>query len=454
MLDVLIIGAGAAGLAAARDLAAAGKQVAVLEARDRVGGRILTVTDDRSPLPLELGAEFIHGHHPSLLRLVEDAHADFWQVTNRHWYFVNGELVETHEFWQQLNALMGQMSLDKPDQTFAEFLASLPADESTSEAKAIATRYVEGFHAARIDRIGVHGLIKANQAEDEVEGEHGYRLPGYATVPHLLEQQAVASGAEIHLNTIVIQIQWSAEEVEVLCNADGEQKAFKAPRALITLPLGVLQKSLLTRGSSPTVREGVVQFIPQLPQAKREAIQAVQMGPVLRIVMVFRERFWEKLRPRSGAAANLAYSELGFVHCPEAPLPTWWSLLPARLPILVGWTGGANAERLSEKLSSSNDLLTAALTSLEKIFGLSESDLRDQLVWAPSHNWNTDPFSRGAYAYLPVNGLAAQQELAQPIDNVLFFAGEATSVGHIGTVHGAIESGERAAREILGAGSQ
>jgi monoamine oxidase len=454
MLDVLIIGAGAAGLAAARDLAAAGKSVAVLEARDRVGGRIFTVYDDRSPLPVELGAEFIHGHHPSLLRVLEDAHADFWQVTNHHWYCRNGELVEARDFWQQLSTVMGQMNLAKPDQTVAEFMASLPDDESTREAKSTVSRYVEGFHAARIDRVGVQGLIKANEAEDEVEGEHGYRLADYSTVPRLLEEQAVGSRAEVNLSVVVNEIHWSAQGVEVNCTSGENQQTFKARCALITLPLGVLQQSLTTRGNSPTVSEGLVRFVPELPPAKQNAIQAVQMGPVLRIVMVFRERFWEKLQPNPGATAKLDYSELGFVHCPDAPVPVWWTLLPARLPILVGWSGGANATRLSATLSSSHDLLAAALTSLEKIFGLSESALRDQLLWSPSHDWNSDPFSRGAYSYLPVNGLEAQRTLAQPIDNVLFFAGEATSVGHIGTVHGAIESGERAAREILESSKQ
>jgi monoamine oxidase len=136
-------------------------------------------------------------------------------------------------------------------------------------------------------------------------------------------------------------------------------------------------------------------------------------------------------------------------------LPTWWTFLPIHAPFLVGWTGGLNAERLITSRLSPDELLDQALQSLQMIFGISDTKLRELLVSFHTHDWSSDPFSRGAYAYLPVNGLELQQRLAAPLGeaefgrNVLFFAGEATSVGHVGTVHGAIESGERAAQEIV-----
>ena len=462
MIDVLIIGAGAAGLAAARDLATAGKRVTIVEARDRVGGRIFSVYDDRSPLPLELGAEFVHGRHPALMRVLEDARAILWEVTHRHWYCISGEMIETPEFWRKLDRLMSLMSRERPDQTFAEFLRTLPDDDDMRDAKEIATRYVEGFHAARIERVGIHGLIKANEAEDEVEGTHSYRIPGYSLVAAVLEEEAAAAGAVVKLNSLVKEIHWSSAGVELRCTSTGQAVTYEAQQALITLPLGVLQRSPKSKVQSPKsdagggaavdeVAEasdlGPVEFIPELPRTKQNAIQAVQMGHVHRIVLVFRERFWEKLPTKTGS--GLDYSELGFVHCPDAPVPTWWTLLPARMPILIGWTGGAMAERLSARLDSPDALLNQAVRSLEMIFGLSDEKLRNLLVMSATHDWNSDPLSRGAYSYLPANGLSAQQALAAPVDKVLFFAGEATSVGHIGTVHGAIESGQRVAREIL-----
>ena len=170
----------------------------------------------------------------------------------------------------------------------------------------------------------------------------------------------------------------------------------------------------------------------------------------------FRERFWEKLALHSpDHRAPDTFADLGFIHYPDAPLSNWWTQLHVRAPILVGWCGGADTKRLltnkelaTEKLSP-DAVLHEALRSLQLIFHVSESRLRELLISSHLHDWTSDPFSRGAYAYLPVNGLAAQQALAQPVDNVLFFAGEATCVGHIGTVHGAIASGLRAANEIL-----
>jgi monoamine oxidase len=170
------------------------------------------------------------------------------------------------------------------------------------------------------------------------------------------------------------------------------------------------------------------------------------MGHAIRLTLVFRERFWESLETREPMSGE-EWSQFGFIHNAEAALPTWWTQLHIRAPVLVGWSGGPNAERLSQLTEEA--LLREAFHSLQEILEVSESQLRRQFVSLHTHNWSSDPFSRGAYAYLPVNGLELQQTLARSIDDVLFFAGEATSDGHIGTVHGAIESGQRAAREIL-----
>jgi monoamine oxidase len=200
--------------------------------------------------------------------------------------------------------------------------------------------------------------------------------------------------------------------------------------------------------------KGLVRFSPPLPETKQAAIRGVEMGHVVRIVLRFRERFWEKLAPRSSSSSEANnhvpsnFANLGFLHHSDAPLPNWWTQLHIRAPTLVGWCGGASAERLRPKLSP-DAVLDEAFASLQMIFDVSKSQLRELFVSSHLHDWTSDPFSLGAYAYLPVNGLIAQQALAQPIDNVLFFAGEAMSVGHIGTVHGAIASGLRAAQEIL-----
>ena len=436
---VLIVGAGAAGLAAARDLAAAGLPVTVIEARDRIGGRVHTIHDQSLNLPIELGAEFIHGKHPAIFKLLDSSSMPFSDVTDRHWYFENGVLSRSHDFWNKLTALFDLMSKEKPDQTFAKFLDSLPDDPETNRAKDVATRYVQGFHAANINRAGVHGLIAANEAEEKINGDHSFRmLAGYESLLQKLNEEAKQAGAIVQLNTGLRELHWSENGVEALCLCGEREQRLVASRAVITLPLGVLQQK--------SKAHGAVRFVPALPEEKQTAIRDIPMGQVMRVVLVFHERFWEQLDiPGTGAREDL--SQLGFIHYPDAPIPTWWSLLPLHAPVLVGWAGGPVAEKFA-RLSEA-EFISEAMSSLRKIFGVSESGLRDALSCSYMHNWNTDPFSRGAYAYLPVGGLKSQQTLARPIHNRLFFAGEATSPGHIGTVHGALESGQRAAREVL-----
>ena len=439
MKSVLIIGAGAAGLAAAHDLATAGLSVTVLEARERIGGRVFTQHDSNSPVPIELGAEFVHGRHPALIKLLEESAIPFCDVTDRHWYNEGGKTRSSHEFWNELNALMDLMSSDEPDQTFKDFLSSLPDNEAVLQASQVATLFVQGFHAANVDQFGVHGLIRANKAEDEIGGDHSFRiLGGYDRVMEALHARAVASGTIFRLNTLVKEIRWSTDRVEVICLSGERRQIFSASCILVTLPIGVLQ-------SNPD-ESGAVRFLPQLPEEKRNAIRQLVMGPAFRVTLQFRERFWESL-PAPEGSVEKDFSQLGFIHDPDAPIPTWWSLLHMRAPELVGWSGGPNARRIEEL--SQDAILNETLMSLHKIFGISEWALRKLLVSLHTHNWTSDPFSRGAYCYLPVNGLQAQQALARPVEDVLFFAGEATSVGYVGTVHGAIESGQRAAREIL-----
>jgi monoamine oxidase len=429
--EILIIGAGVAGLAAARELSRAGYKVVILEARDRIGGRINTHFD---VWPIELGAEFVHGKPSETLQIAKRADLKLQSIPNRHWHLHNGVLTKSGEFWSKVEKVMDEMShYSGPDQSFAEFLDHYKQKTPIPDIESIATLYVEGFHAAHGDRVSVYGLNKTNKAAEEIEEDKQFRIEnGYNRVAQSLHDDAVAAGATFQLNTVVEEVRWQRDRVEVLTNGSD---TFKSRRLIVTLPLSLLQSS-----GEQAAR---VRFTPALSETQNAA-DKLAMGQVVKVLMRFQEPFWENLTlPSQGDLKDLT-----FIHAPAESLPTWWSQFPVRAPLLAGWAGGTRAEKLS--LESDDALLDHALESLSHIFRLSKPVLEQSLAEFYTHNWHKDPFSAGAYSYIPVGGVDAEAQLARPLAETLFFAGEATnSDGHFGTVHGAIATGLRAAREIM-----
>src|SRR5437867_11703990 len=171
--SVSVIGAGAAGLATARDLSRAGCEVVVIEARDRIGGRVCTLTQPSPSVPIELGAEFVHGKSPALWKIAQAANLKISEVNERHWYFDNGKVSRSPEFWKHIERLMDRMKSRASDQSVSEFLKGLPNDDDTLRAKAMVSRYVEGFHAADIESSGSRGVIAGGGAVEVLEGRSG-----------------------------------------------------------------------------------------------------------------------------------------------------------------------------------------------------------------------------------------------------------------------------------------
>jgi monoamine oxidase len=188
---------------------------------------------------------------------------------------------------------------------------------------------------------------------------------------------------------------------------------------VVTLPLGVL-------------KAGEVIFEPSLPE-KNEAANGLEFGNVVKTIFHFKESSWD---------------DFGFIHVPEAPIPTWWS--DSRGPVVVGWAGGSHADALLR--FSTEELSAMGLEILSKIIfnGTPVSILRERLLSVHYYNWAEDSEIRGAYSYIPVNGLELPKLLAAPVEDTLFFAGEATVTdAQTGTVFGALETGLRAAHELL-----
>ena len=214
---------------------------------------------------------------------------------------------------------------------------------------------------------------------------------------------------------------------------------FKARRLLSTLPLSLMQEF-----GEETAR---IRFTPSLDD-KLQAARKLSLGHVVKVLLRFRDPFWEQLTVPGEDEKPADLKKLTFVHAPAEVLPTWWTQFPVKSPLLTGWAGGSRADRLS--LESEDSLLDHSLQSLCHIFRTSKQSLEQSLEAFYTHNWHKDPFTAGAYSYIPVGGLDAQSELARPLEDTLFFAGEATNdVGHHATVHGAIATGIRGAKKIL-----
>jgi len=397
--DVLVVGAGAAGLAAAAELARAGRSVLVVEARDRIGGRCLTRRLPGIPAPVELGAEFIHGRPQATLALLRKANIAAVDSTRTQRVALDGRLQDVNIFAQAQR--VARRSPKGKDVSFRAFLARQRLPKLT---RTLATMMVQGFDAAD------PALASAREIVEEWSGGGlGLSQPrpqgGYGP---LLE--SLVGETKIQLETAVRGVRWKRSSVEVRGTFRGEPWSAWAPRAVITLPIGVL---------------------PSLLREKRQALAKLESGPVVRVALAFREAFWEKAHP--GVA---------FFHSPNAPFPTFWTPLPMHAPLLTCWAGGPKAARMTG--SSAKTLLRQALASVRSVF----PDAEEPKAYL-MHDWQADPFARGGYSYVKVGGTGAREELAAPLEETLFFAGEATDTEQSGTVGGALSSGLRAAREVL-----
>ena len=439
--DVIVIGAGVAGLAAARALHEAGQRAVVLEARDRVGGRVDTRHLPDLPIPVELGAEFVHGTPRSLWGLLEAARLRVADAAEDHLTFEDGRLQERDDFGGAVGEVLDALSDEerRPDRSFADFLrARFPGDEH-ADARRLAQAYVEGFHAAPPGDVGVHGLARAEGAASG--NDQAFRIAdGYDRVVEWLRGPDGAGALDVRLGVVVRRIAWERGRVRVhAVDSAGRERTFDAPACVVTLPVGVL-------GAEPGAA-GAVAFEPE-PPGMREALAGIGAGAVTRVTLQFRRRFWEERAAVPSLDPDVDPLQLSFVHAPEQAVPVWWTVRALRAPLLVAWVGGPRGRALAAL--DRVDQASTCVASLATVLGRDPSEIAAELVATHTHDWVDDPFSRGAYSYARVDGADAGTRLAEPVDGTLFFAGEATAAGgNTGTVHGALESGRRAAGEVL-----
>jgi monoamine oxidase len=429
--DCLIVGAGISGLACARALIDAGKSVLLLEARDRIGGRIFTHRDSTRGTPVELGAEFIHGAPRSILDRLETSGLTFYDLTDRHVQRKGKELVPL-DFFERIGEVMDSLDPErKIDRTMDEVLKSKRLD---ANIESLLRTYIEGYHAADVAKIGERALATAERGSGDLNGVEAFRIAeGYDRFAASFLHGIASRESLVRFNTIVKKIAWrkGRATVESVRAAGGfEKKTRHARTVVVSAPLGVLK--------APTKAKAAIEFSPR-PRELDSIFESIHMGHAMRLNLHFRSRFWE----------NGRREPIGYLHAgTEWDFPVWWSQLPLRTPILTAWQGGPRAERFS-RLSETERIQTA-LETLAHLLAKPIDELQDELISWTSHDWSRDPFSLGAYSYVGVDGDKKCQRLAEPFDGTLFFTGEATHTSaERGTVDGALETGVRSARQVL-----
>ena len=425
MTEVIIIGAGVAGLMAAHVLDEKGKQVLVLEARNRLGGRIITTTNNG--WPLEGGAEFIHGSLPNTRALFKRFDIKVNKTEGETYRVKSG-------FWQREEDLSAgwDLLIDKlngldKDITIEEFLDTHFPNSTFSNLKKSFRQYIEGYDAADIKKISSFSMRNEMNNENHIQFRP---VSGYSELINSLAQSAVENGARIQLSSVVTKIEWVENKVTVHAN----DKLYIAAKIIITLPVSLL--------AADAGMNGPIQFIPPIPDYQRAANQ-IGYGGVIKILLTFRSAFWFEDRWLKENNLTEPFFILG-----DTTIPTWWTQYPNKSPVLTGWIAGPHAHRWSQ--STDDQILAEAMQSLCIIFNKTApyllNALRDSLIY----NWINDPFALGAYSYHYVESSGAQVVLKTPLMNTLYFSGEALAdSSNFGTVEGAILSAKTVVKELL-----
>jgi monoamine oxidase len=414
---ILIAGGGAAGLMASNGLLKQNYDVTILEADSRLGGRINTLHHPLFKQPVEKAVEFIHGNLPLTTRLLREAGIKYEPVRGKMIRAEGGEWKTQNDFAVGWEEIMQRMNEVKEDMTLEKFLEKNFSGEKYKDISSSVLRFAEGFDLADPADASLLAL-----REEWMEEEHEqYRITGgYDQLVHFLEKRCITSGGIIHLSSPVTEIKWSRNDVTVIT---GDKKVWRGNKIIITVSLGVLQADPLPISFQPAIDHYI------------EAAKKIGYGSVVKVLLQFKEAFWKEKN-----------KNMGFLFANEA-IPTWWTQLPSSYPLLTGWVGGPQAKNLETE--NDETILALALQSLSNIFKEPVDKLRELLTASWVANWRNDPFARGAYSYGLLGSWEAKKLFNTPVDDTLFFAGEAFYNGSSpGTVEAALVSGKEVAEKI------
>ncbi len=417
---VIVVGAGAAGLTAAREVARAGKRVTVLEARDRCGGRIFPLPTAQFGYAAEAGPEFVHGEAPVTGALLREAGLALQPVRGTRWavengVFKSGRAIDpgSDRFYRAL----AELTVDVP---IREFLQQHFAGPDYAQLRRSVERMAEGYDAADPARASAFAL--RDEWMNEGPGNQGRIAGGYGALIDFLACDCRKFGGAIRLNAVVSAIELAAGGVAVRC-AGGE--VHNGSAVILTVPLPLLDEIKL----------------PPAVAARAKATADIGFGNVIKMLLRFRTKWWAE---RRGELADLSFL------ISDREIPVWWTQHPVAEPVLTGWFGGPKTKALSGY--DEGKLIDTGLNSLAHVFGVAPQQLRDDLIAARAINWANEIFSRGAYSYATPETRRAQTQLAAIDGSAVFFAGEALYRGRdMGAVEAALANGLEIARIIVAA---
>ncbi|HTH93001.1 MAG TPA: NAD(P)/FAD-dependent oxidoreductase [Candidatus Paceibacterota bacterium] len=417
--DIIVIGAGASGLMAARELGKNGKKILVLEARDRVGGRIAPISEEMLGYPLEGAAEFVHGNGAVTRALLAEANMHVVPVEGDYWSVHSGSPKKNDFLEVEKGAFTEKLSTLTEDISMSEFISAYFSDEKYEVLRNDVTRMIEGYDAGDLDRISA--LAIRDEWANEEGWEQGRVMEGYGAMVAFLESECKKQGTEIVLNTEVTGIEMTDQGVAIHTKTGA---AYEAEKVIVTVALPIIK---------------TISFTPAIPE-KMAAIDAMGFGPAIKMFLKFKTEFWKPLN-------NGEYKDMQMIISNEL-MSTWWTQYPHDIPIITGWFAGPKVWQFKE--SSDEEILDIALTCLAKTFSLEKEMLQNELVASKVMNWAADPYTQGAYSYPTVGYKESADILLESIQDKLFFAGEALYTGkEIATVEGALASGKEVAEKIL-----